>query len=362
MLLRANDGTGRLLTSTGNLLPLMASLATSPANVANLPQVTNPNDADQGSLFVGGDERANEQVGLTAMHVVWMREHNRLAELLNAQVPWLTDEQVYQFARAVVGAEIEHITYGAFLPMLIGPSAMPPYQGYQPGVDPRIENLFTICFRVGHTLLSTQIQMIGPTMHSLASGPLSLADAFFRPDIIVEEAGVEPILRGLSIQKAEEVDPLVIGQVQNFLFGSPGAGGLDLVSFNIQRGRDHGLPSYNQARIDYGLPPASSFQDITSNTDFQRRLTRAYATVDDIDPWVGAVSEDHAAGAMVGPLLLAIVSDQFRRTRDGDRFWYETALPAALVEWVKTQTLAMVIERNTAIGQELPSDVFTVAP
>ncbi len=49
----------------------------------------------------------------------------------------------------------------------------------------------------------------------------------------------------------------------------------------------------------------------------------AYGEVEKIDLWSGGLAEDHAPGAMVGETLQAIISDQFRRLRDGDRFWFE---------------------------------------
>jgi hypothetical protein len=52
-------------------------------------------------------------------------------------------------------------------------------------------------------------------------------------------------------------------------------------------------------------------------------LQEVYGSVNNIDLWVGCLAEDHADGASVGPLVSAIVSDQFERLRDGDRFWYE---------------------------------------
>jgi hypothetical protein len=340
---------GRLKTSSGNLLPF---------NVDGLPNASSPNNPNDPNLFLAGDVRCNEQLGLTAMHTLWMREHNRIAGLLHQQYPSMSDEDIYQTARSVVVGELQHIEFDRWIPLFLGATALPHYTGYDSTVDPRIENLFTNLYRVGHTLLSSQLAMVGNDGKPVLGGHVSLRDAFFMPDFYIQGAGIEPVLMGLSKQKAQEVDALVVEDVRSFLFGKPGQGGLDLVSLNIQRGRDHGLPSYNQARIDYGLAPATSFADITSNISVQHRLEAVYASVDDVDPWIGAVAEDHLDGAMVGELLEAVLADQFRRVRDGDRFYYETYLPQYLVEWVNKQTLAMVIRRNTTIGSKMADDAF----
>jgi hypothetical protein len=346
MALRANDGTGHLRTSAGNLLPF---------NDLGLPNAGGSSPA----LFLAGDERVNEQVGLTAMHTLFMREHNRLADQTARAHPDWDDERIYQKARELVGAEIQVITYREFLPALLGPNALPSYQGYRPGVDARIANVFsTAAYRFGHSALSPTLLRLDANGATIAAGNLPLRDAFFAPQHIVDEGGIEPILRGLAAQQMRRVDNEIVDDVRNFLFGPPGAGGFDLASLNIQRGRDHGLPSYNEVRVAFGLPAAASFADVTSDVRQQQRLASAYATVDDIDLWVGGLAEDRVGGGHVGPLVRRILARQFAALRDGDRFWYARTLSAAEIRMVEATRLSDIIRRNTTIGAELQGNVF----
>jgi peroxidase len=309
------------------------------------------------SYFIAGDVRANEQNGLTALHTLFMREHNRIARAFRA----LGDEQAYQIARAIVGAEIQHITYNEFLPVLLGPNALSRYSGYKPEVNPSINNLFsTACYRFGHSMLSPTLMRLLRNGKTLPAGNLPLRNAFFNPQEIVLY-GIEPLLRGLAAQRAQEVDNMVVDDVRNFLFGPPGAGGFDLASLNIQRGRDHGLPSYTQARLDVGLfRPITRFADIDTSPEVQAKLASVYSSVQDIDVWVGALAERHVSG-MVGELVLTVLKDQFERLRDGDRFWYENYLSADLRRrYIDGLKLSDIIRRNTKIRSEIQDDVFLV--
>lgn len=54
------------------------------------------------------------------MHLIWARHHNFLAEELQQLNPHWDDEKVFQEARKIVIAQIQHITYSEFLPILVG--------------------------------------------------------------------------------------------------------------------------------------------------------------------------------------------------------------------------------------------------
>ncbi|MCP3902554.1 MAG: peroxiredoxin [Planctomycetes bacterium] len=344
--LRTNDGTGMLRMSFGGLLPW---------NFDGLPNLGGPS-AD---LFLAGDVRCNEQVGLTSMHTLFVREHNRVARRLRHAIPKMTGEEIYQRARAWVGALLQVITYREFLPLLIGADAIDPYAGYDPDVDPGLVNVFSAaCYRVGHTLLSPTIMRLDATGKPIPEGHLALQDAFFAPQRITGEGGIEPILRGLAAAQAQTVDTRIVDDVRNMLFLAPDPTFLDLAAINMQRGRDHGLPGYNQVRVDYDLEPARDFGDITSDKWARRALERMYDHVDDVDAWLGAIAEDHVDGAMVGELIQTVLAEQFARLRDGDRFWHENVFDGADLAELQATRLSDVIRRNTPIRREIQDEVF----
>lgn len=345
--LRAHDGTGRLRTSSGRLLPF---------NTTGLPNA----GGSSPTLFLGGDVRANEQVGLTALHVLFVREHNRLANRIRKNYPGLSGDEVYQRARRMVGAQMQVITYKEFLPALLGKKALSPYAGYDQSVDARIMNGFsTAAFRFGHSMLNSTLLRLNKRGREIRAGHLPLRNAFFSPDEVIEH-GVEPIFRGLAAQLAQNLDPFVVHDVRNFLFGAPGADGFDLASLNIQRGRDHGLPSYNDSRQMMGLPRVESFAEISSDAEIQNRLQSIYLHVDQVDIWVGGLSEDRVHGAVVGELFYYILKEQFEALRNGDRFWFESSMTRSEIRRLRRTTLAKIIRRNTRIGRDLQDNVFYV--
>nr|XP_018900823.1 PREDICTED: peroxidase-like [Bemisia tabaci] len=110
-----------------------------------------------------------------------------------------------------------------------------------------------------------------------------------------------------------------------YLFSDSMAFGMDALSLAIQRGRDHGLPGYNQYRKFCGLPEAHSFTDLEENIpkSIVQKLKSLYKSVDDIDLLVGGIAEKPADESLVGPTFRCVMGEQFIRTRIGDRFFYD---------------------------------------
>lgn len=271
-------------------------------------------------FFVSGDGRVNENPALTSLHTLFNREHNSIANEVKTAYPTWNDERIFQTARKVNIAQFQAIVYYGFIPAVTGRTLRPyRYGRYRRRKDAGITNEFsTVGFRVGHTLINkhlTSIEGSGKVTKTL------LRDAFFQPKTF-EKIGIESLFRGMMRTRAAEVDNGIVTDVQDFLVNN-GRTMLDLVALNIQRGRDHGVPRYNEVRRAYRLRPARTFADITKNRAVQAKLKEAYGTVANIDAWIGGICEDHRRGSSLGPLFTRIWRHQFNALRFGDRFYFE---------------------------------------
>ena len=324
---------GYMLTSAGNNLPI--------ANGA----------------FLAGDIRAQENPDLTALQTLFVREHNRQVDLLKAAHPEWSGDQLYNQARAIVGAEIAHITYGEFLPSLLGRGAISRYEGYDPTVNTSMNEEFAgAAFRFGHSIVSANLQRLAE--NGSAVGPdLSLKDAFFQTTSdFAANGGAAGFLRKLASDVSNELDVFIVDDLRNFL-NVPGAS-MDLAAINIQRGRDLGLGSLNQTRVALGLKAYTSFAEITSDASIAASLQAAYGSVDNLDLWIGGLAENHGQGAMVGETFQIIIANQFEALRDGDRLWYENqGFDRRTLDQINDTKLSDLILLNTDV-KHIQDDVF----
>jgi hypothetical protein len=441
----SNNG-ARLMLTADDFLPRVGARgnpSTAPAMDLMGPLVGTPNRA-----VVAGDVRANENIALTALHTLFAREHNRIVSLLPS---WLSAEERFQIARREVGAEIEYITYTQFLPAL--GVALEPYRGYDPTVNSGLSNEFAVVGYRAHSMIHGEFDTtVRATRYSdaelaafAARGivierdgdqvtlEIPLAAAFGSPDLL-QHLGLGPVFRSLS-QRQYENDEQIDNALRSVLFQIPkpgiadpsvcGApvvnpdcfsGVSDLGAIDIARGRDHGMPTYNDLRRAYGLAPKTSFVDVTGEatqrfpvdplinaqdpindpnildfvelrdadgnivapgsedaeeevvigtrrTTLAARLKAVYGTVDRLDAFVGMVSERHVGGTEFGELQLAMWKKQFEATRDGDRFFYLNDPVLRLIDATfgidPRHTLAEIVKLNT--GVTLQPNVFKFA-
>lgn len=310
--------------------------------------------------YVAGDARVNEQPLLAAHHTVFVREHNRIASKLTALFPCFKDEQAFQYARKIVSAQMQYITYEHYIPALLGNGALPAYKGFNSSVDPSIENFFsTVAFRFGHSQVPNTFKVLTSRNQAHPEDNMELKKTFFDPAFL-NRVGLEPVLLGATHQLAEAVDTVVVDALRNHLFENHG-GGMDLVAMNLQRARDHGIPLYCDARELYGLKRPTQWSDLTKDESVQSLLQKVYSSVCAVEAFVGCLAEDRVPGGEVGPLLRAALTQQFTKLRDGDRFFYETLeFPGALADLPevkelrnKTLRLQHIFVRNAVPGSRL---------
>src|SRR5262245_7270210 len=403
-----SNNAATLMMSDGDYLPRVTArgdASTAPPMDLMGPLVGSPSKA-----AVAGDVRANENFALTAIQTLFAREHNRIV----ASFPdSLSDERKFQIARRVVGAESEYITYNEFLPTL--GVALDRYRGYSPNVDPTLSNEFAVVGYRAHSMVHGEFEPTVPagtytddqlnnvfpaegiTVEHNPDGTVTLViplvAAFGNPDLLTQ-VGEGPVLQSLGEHQYKN-DEQMDNSMRSVLFEVPKPNGQspptcgspvikpscftdvsDLGADDVQRGRDHGMPSYNDLRKAYGLPPVQKFTDITGEAtdrfptndpkidphdpiddldvltfvelrdaegnviplgsdDAQEeavsgvrkstlaaRLKAIYGDVDKVDAFVGMVSEHHVLGTEFGRLQLAIWKKQFEALRDGDRFFY----------------------------------------
>jgi hypothetical protein len=388
---------------------------------------------------VAGDVRANENIALTAIQTLFAREHNRIVEALPAGLPEMLK---FEIARRVVGAEVERITYEKFLPAM--GIKLSKYRGYNANADPSITNEFaTVAFRA-HSMVHGEFevdytpgQYSAEQLAAFQAGGIKIVDepddhamvipltvAFGNPDLL-KSVGLGPVLASLSGERQYRNDEQIDNSMRSVLFQVPRpgttdpaacqtpvtdpacfSGVVDLGALDVERGRDHGIPSYNALRRAYGLAPKTSFTAITGEStdqfpvdplidandpiddpnimDFVQltdaigtvldsadpetrenavtgtrrstlaaRLKAIYGTVDSVDAFVGMVSEPHVAGTELGELQLAIMKKQFENLRDGDRFFYANDQVLPLIKrtfGIQVLSLSEIINANSDAG------------
>eukprot|EP00127_Corallochytrium_limacisporum_P005456 Clim_evm4s206 gene=Clim_evmTU4s206 len=280
----------------------------------------------------------------------------------------LRDDIIYNHARALTIGIYQKVAYREWLPLLVGQTVEEieeryPYEGFDPDINPGISLEFqSAAMRFGHSLVTpgvwrrvpaalgasnpellqqaltgnanksiqlseryTAEQLQCPGSTSFFVDPIRTCRTYFNVEQFVEEYGADSLVLGMASQRAEREDNIVTEDLRGFVVGPLESARRDLMVLNINRGRDHGLPSYNVVRQSLGLAPRT-FEEILPDTvpnreQLLQNLTDVHGgDINRMDLWTGGLLE--ADGSM-GETFREIILNQFIRSRDGDRFYYE---------------------------------------
>ncbi|XP_040581150.1 salivary peroxidase/catechol oxidase [Lepeophtheirus salmonis] len=294
--------------------------------------------------FVAGDGRCQAHSTILAMHVIWFREHNRIANALGPLLKhyihhldeWEQDEIIFQEVRKIVIAEFTTVLYSEYLTILLSNNCpgieLQPNSKYDPEVDASIMNEFTTAsFRFGHSLVQSVFEGVDqPWRLGSFFGDAQFATSF-------DGHGIEKELVGAAHQSCQNSDRFISKELTKKLYlnkeklnktANWKGLGSDLASLNIQRGRDHGIPDYNTIRDKCGLPRVDNSYfgstEIPPQFDEQtwEKLQSIYENVDDFDLFTAGLSEKKSGGKRLGETFHCLICEQFKRLKNGDRFFF----------------------------------------
>lgn len=294
--------------------------------------------------YRGGDTRINQNTGLTVLQISYMREHNRLADGLRVINPMWSDERLFQEARRINVAAYQHVIYYEWLPIMLGRERMLDHgmiyhadsrdtegyaSDYDASVDPASLNEHsTAAFRYFHTQIEGHMQLLDEDRHNSSVEAISISDWNYRPGVLEVNNNFDGLVRCMTTQSQQKTDAFMDAEIHGLMFkfmSETGRTGLDLRAMDIQRGRDHGLASYNAYREWGGLPRATQWNDYLDRLPkpILNKLQGLYESFEDVDLNVAGGLEKHAANSTAGPTYLIILLEQFLRLRKADRYFFE---------------------------------------
>ncbi|XP_066506752.1 eosinophil peroxidase isoform X2 [Hoplias malabaricus] len=337
-------------------------------------QILNTTGLEEVPCFIGGDARVDENIALTSLHTLFVREHNRLARALRILNPQWSGETLYQEARKIMGAYHQIIVIRDYLQHIVGPDAIQrllgPYPGYDPNVDPTIANIFaTAAYRFAHVTIQPLVFRMDENFQDHPRFPsVPLYEAFFTPWRVLFEGGIDPLIRGLISRPAKlnQQKHMLVNALRERLFAFTSHIAMDLASLNMQRSRDHALQGYNAWRRFCNLSTPQNEAELAlelNNNELAHGLIELYGHPANIDVWLGGVAEPFVPGGRVGPLFSCLIATQFQKIRQGDRLWWENrgVFTRRQRASLASVSLARIICDNTGI-RRVPVDPFLLKP
>ena len=230
-------------------------------------------DSKTEPCFISGDSRVNENMVLTSIFTLFSREHNRLASILKSLNPKWSGETLFQESRRILIAIYQKIIYEDFIPIILDsqyiksfdlkPSSKGKYyMDYDSKTNPQISQEYaTSSGRFGHTLVNEWDLKADNSFKE--TGNISFNSLILKSHEAYISGGMDALCKGSVTVRSRGFDAHFTDPIQNRLFEDPNPGVVthrnSLSAFNINRGRDHGIGSYNVYRKFCKLEVIKSF-------------------------------------------------------------------------------------------------------
>jgi hypothetical protein len=332
--------------------------------------------------------RRNWWLGLSMLHVLFVKEHNAICDMLSVRYPKFDDQRLYDTARLINAAVMAKIHTVEWTPALL------PNQVLHSAMNANWYGLLTNALRSKRERRTlAEINIADPIAGGLVGNatdnhgvPYSLTREFLsvyrlhsllpdRVDLYNIGGADKPTrsyslseLRQAAAHKVTDAVPmadlfysfgrqhpgqLVLNNFPSSLqnLSIPGAGFYDLGAVDVLRDRERGTPRYNQFRRLFGLKPLSSFEELTSDYDALKALKQVYDNIDDVDLLIGNLAEtQRPTNFGFGETLFEVFILNASRRLQADRFYTEAfreeVYTAEGLAWIDEATYKSVLLRH----------------
>ncbi|KAJ3290351.1 hypothetical protein HK104_006828 [Borealophlyctis nickersoniae] len=311
----------------------------------------------------------NWWTGLSVMHNIFVREHNHIADMLKSHHPDWNDEKLFGVARLINSAVVARIHLLEWTMAILGQDFLDinnPIANIALGMKKDLSGTpfslteeFVSVYRYGHPLLPDNLPLRNATSglpHS-SNKTYTLFDMFDRNHAqILKTESFQDVLASFGMANPGQIvlhnNPAMLGDLH-----LPGPGGarrfVDLMTTELVRDRERGVPRYNEFRRLVKLVPHKSISDITPDKATQDLLSSLYGAdgLEKIDLLVGSLAEGYRPdGFVFGDtqfqifLLMAtrrITADRFLTDSFTDEYYTKEG-----IKWVKSTTFRTILARQ----------------
>uniref|UniRef100_A0A182LT90 MYND-type domain-containing protein n=1 Tax=Anopheles culicifacies TaxID=139723 RepID=A0A182LT90_9DIPT len=324
--------------------------------------------------YLVADRRSYQSPMSATVHLLFLREHNRLANQLRLLNTNWSDEVLFQEARRINVAQYQYIVYYEYLPRVLGRENMISerliFEGTGFASDFNAFQNPSPLGEFGGVLVPYMQSQLPGSINSYINGTVqSTPLSSLVGNLESLESMFSSFFIGLTTQSTNLMDSRFSIEWKNFMYRGNEALGQDFLALDIQRMRDFGFARYNDYRLRCGLSRFASWE--AYNATFKLacpktidKLRLYYPSVDDLDLFVGAAFEEPIAGSLMGPTFFCLFKQQFLATRAGDRYFFEAggqegSFTAAQLTEIRKIRLSRLMCNGLPTVLKVQSDAFS---
>jgi prostaglandin-endoperoxide synthase 2 len=292
------------------------------------------------ALFATGGDRVNSQVGFLAMNVLFLREHNRICDVLRDEEGLRDDTHIFQVARNVLIVLLIKIVIEQYI------NHIAPYDfkfRLQPGVFEKQIWYRQNWMAVEFNLLYRWHGLV-PDSYRIAGRDVPLVETLYNNRLLIDH-GLGTILEDASAQTAGRIG----------LFNTPDML-LETEALSVKLGRLAELASYNDYRELCKFPRVTRFDQISGDPTVQAALEDVYGHVDRIEYYPGIFAEDDRPNSALPSLIGRLVGiDAFSQALTNPllsaNLYHEKTFTRAGMKIIEsTANLSEILHRNSPPG------------